>query len=129
MITDTLLLGLKDLFHTLGAKTSDSNYAVGLYDKTSGEPKGMMGMSDLSSVLGVKKWKRASGNNGGVATITTQRIDSILFVRNEVNGNGYGIIYGQTMEGMNYYNLSRSGNTVTLTPTEVLSGYVEYIEW
>ena len=55
MITETLLNSLKSLFSSLGAKTSDNNYAVGLFDKTSGEPKGMMGMSDLASVLGVIK--------------------------------------------------------------------------
>lgn len=55
MITETLLNSLKSLFSSLGAKTSDNNYAVGLFDKTNGEPKGMMGMSDLASVLGEVK--------------------------------------------------------------------------
>lgn len=44
---------IKNVFSALGAKTSDSNYGVALLDKTSGEPKGFMGMSDLASVLGV----------------------------------------------------------------------------
>jgi hypothetical protein len=101
------------------------NKALGLQGNTIGN----VTVNDFASVLGVKKWKRASGDNGGVATITTQRKDSILFVRNEINDNGCGIIYEQTMEGMHFYNLSRSGNTVTLTPTTSLSGYVEYIEW
>lgn len=48
----TTLNTLKNVFSALGAKTSDDNYAVGLFDKTSAEPKGIMGMSDLSSVLG-----------------------------------------------------------------------------
>lgn len=52
MTYDELKNGLKSLFSTLGAKTSDSNYGVALLDKTSGEPKGLMGMSDLASVLG-----------------------------------------------------------------------------
>lgn len=43
---------IKNVFSALGAKTSDSNYGVALLDKTSGEPKGFMGMSDLASVLG-----------------------------------------------------------------------------
>lgn len=43
---------IKNVFAALGAKTSDSNYGVALLDKTSGEPKGFMGMSDLASVLG-----------------------------------------------------------------------------
>ena len=52
MTYDELKNGLKSLFSTLGAKTSDSNYGVALLDKTSGEPKGLMGMSALASVLG-----------------------------------------------------------------------------
>ena len=52
MTFEELKDGMKSMFSSLGAKTSDSNYAVGLYDKTSAEPKGLMGMSDLASVLG-----------------------------------------------------------------------------
>ena len=44
---------IKNVFAALGAKTSDSNYGVALLDKTTAEPKGLMGMSDLASVLGV----------------------------------------------------------------------------
>lgn len=65
MTLDSLLNGMKSLFSSLGAKTSDSNYGVALLDKTSGEPKGLMGMSDLASVLGVMKWQ---GNIDGVNT-------------------------------------------------------------
>jgi len=52
MNTISFLNAMKEVFSTLGAKTSDSNYGVALLDKTSGEPKGLMGMSDLASVLG-----------------------------------------------------------------------------
>ena len=52
MILDTLSNGLKDLFAALGAKTSDSNYAVPLLNKTNGTPQGMMDMASLASVLG-----------------------------------------------------------------------------
>ena len=38
MITETLSNSLKSLFASLGAKTTDNNYAVGLYNKTNGEP-------------------------------------------------------------------------------------------
>ena len=62
MTFDELKNGMKSLFFSLGAKTSDSNYAVGLYDKTSAEPKGLMGMSDLASVLGVKQSYDISNN-------------------------------------------------------------------
>ena len=43
---------IKNVFAALGAKTSDNNYGVALLDKTTAEPQGLMGMSDLASVLG-----------------------------------------------------------------------------
>lgn len=49
------LNSIKEIFSSLGAKTSDSNYAVALLDKTSAEPKGMMDFANLASVLGVPK--------------------------------------------------------------------------
>ena len=52
MILDSLSNGIKELFAALGAKTSDSNYAVPLLNKTNGTPLGMMDMSSLASVLG-----------------------------------------------------------------------------
>lgn len=42
----------KNLMVALGAKTSDSSYAVPLINKTSGAPQGYMEMSALASVLG-----------------------------------------------------------------------------
>lgn len=51
---------IKNVFSALGAKTSDSNYGVALLDKTSGEPKGLMGMSDLASVLGGMRYNGVS---------------------------------------------------------------------
>ena len=110
MITDTLLDGLKSLFSTLGAKTSDSNYAVGLYDKTSGEPKGLMGMSDLQSVLGVRNYGRiASGADlntfihPGIEIADFGDIDGI---QNAPTGFYYGTILSitgnnQTMQFVN----------------------------
>lgn len=50
-----IINAIKGVFSTLGAKTSDSNYAVALLDKTSAEPKGMMDFANLASVLGVQK--------------------------------------------------------------------------
>lgn len=62
MDTISGLNAIKSVFAALGAKTSDSNYGVALLDKTSGEPKGLMGMSDLASLLGVNaKTLDASG--------------------------------------------------------------------
>ena len=43
---------IKAVFAALGAKTSDSNYAVPLLSKTTAEPKGYMDMASLASVLG-----------------------------------------------------------------------------
>ena len=66
---------------------------------------------------------------GAEAVITTSRTDSILFVKNDVDGNGYGIIYQSTMEGLSLYTFSRSGTTITLTPNVSMSGIIQYIEW
>ena len=52
MDTISTLNAIKGVFATLGAKTSNSNYAVPLVDKTSAEPKGFMEMANLASVLG-----------------------------------------------------------------------------
>ena len=46
----------KNLMVALGAKTSDSSYAVPLINKTSGAPQGYMEMSALASVLGVAQY-------------------------------------------------------------------------
>ena len=43
---------MKNVFATLGAKSSNNNYAVPLVDASSAEPKGYMNMSNLASVLG-----------------------------------------------------------------------------
>lgn len=53
----------KSLIATLGAKTTDSNYAVPLVNKTSGAPQGFMDMSNLASVLGVSLSALKSGDN------------------------------------------------------------------
>ena len=54
---------IKNVFAALGAKTSDSNYGVALLDKTTAEPKGLMGMRDLASVLGATATQIASSRN------------------------------------------------------------------
>ena len=76
MTYDELKNGLKSLFSTLGAKTSDSNYGVALLDKTSGEPKGLMGMSALASVLGGQKTILSGGNLNDIKTPGTYWIAS-----------------------------------------------------
>ena len=52
----------KNLMVALGAKTSDSSYAVPLINKTSGAPQGYMEMSALASVLGEIKMVIAPNN-------------------------------------------------------------------
>ena len=71
MITDSLSNGIKELFAALGAKTSDSNYAVPLLNKTNGTPQGMMDMSSLASVLGVMKYVNDLRNTD-VNTLTSK---------------------------------------------------------
>ena len=60
---------IKNVFAALGAKTSDDNYGVALLDKTSGEPKGLMGIGDLASVLGVVNLK--FNRNGSISDAPT----------------------------------------------------------
>ena len=113
MITETLLNSLKSLFSSLGAKKSDNNYAVGLFDKTNGEPKGMMGMSDLASVLGgVFDESNVDTNDCntvshsciiGTSGTTTNRPDSSSFV-----GGVLITIYGKIDGFQFWYNTSTS---------------------
>ena len=50
-LTESLLNGVKSLFSGLGAKTTDSNYAVPLVNKSTAEPAGYMEMVNLSAVI------------------------------------------------------------------------------
>lgn len=54
---------------TLGAKTTDSNYAVPLVNKTSGAPQGFMDMSSLASVLGGFKFTPVIPKNSDLNTL------------------------------------------------------------
>lgn len=78
MTYDELKNGLKSLFSTLGAKTSDSNYGVALLDKTSGEPKGLMGMSALASVLGAILFKDVYNQNFDINTLTLDGVSYMM---------------------------------------------------
>ncbi len=81
-------------------------------------------------LLGVKKWRRASGNEGGVATIQLSTTDTILFVRNSAQGNGAGIYCNsQAVFPQSFYDVAFNGTTVTLTPNTAVSGYIDYIEF
>ena len=71
MTFEELKNGMKDLFSSLGAKTSDSNYAVGLFDKISAEPKGIMDMASLASVLGGMKPAHLPDNSNMDTILTT----------------------------------------------------------
>lgn len=52
MDTITTLNAIKSVFSGLGAKTSDSSYAVPLVNSSTAEPQGYMSMANLASVLG-----------------------------------------------------------------------------
>lgn len=65
-LTDSLLNGLKSLFSGLGAKTTDSNYAVPLVNKSNAEPAGYMEMSNLATLM------------AGVKPLANQNLDSVF---------------------------------------------------
>ena len=62
MATITGLNMIKSVFAALGAKTSDSSYAVPLVSKTTAEPKGYMDMASLASVLGENNYNVITSN-------------------------------------------------------------------
>lgn len=70
---------IKNVFAALGAKTSDSNYGVALLDKTTAEPKGLMGMSDLASVLGVSRirWYGSDETSNNPDNLRTKGVNEI----------------------------------------------------
>ena len=83
---------IKNVFSALGAKTSDSNYGVALLDKTSGEPKGFMGMSDLASVLVVIPF-----NWGNITSLDDIKVTSVWRaggISVTTNANTYNNTYG-----------------------------------
>ncbi len=73
-----LASGIKSIFNALGAKTSDSNYAVALLDKTTKQPAGVMDMSTLASVLGVYN-QPSYIPSGSSITISKGKKTAILF--------------------------------------------------
>ena len=72
MATITGLNMIKSVFAALGAKTSDSNYAVPLLNKTTAEPKGYMDMASLASVLGDILF-----GSGGIEITSSTDMDSL----------------------------------------------------
>jgi hypothetical protein len=64
---------------TLGAKTTDRNYAVPLVNKTSGDPQGFMDMSSLASVLGVDMFFFENGQNLNNLTFKNRRYLYVYF--------------------------------------------------
>ena len=92
----SLVNALKTAFSALGAKTSDSNYAVGLFDKTTAEPKGIMGMSDLASVLGGMNYIRTITSNTDILNN-----DSIVQGTYFINNTG-GVINMPANESSGY---------------------------
>ena len=83
MDTISTLNAIKSVFAALGAKTSDSNYAVPLVDKTSAEPKGFMEMANLASVLGGTSTKiTTSALLSSYKTIGTYNIETSQIASN-----------------------------------------------
>ena len=69
----TSLNMIKSVFAALGAKTTDSNYAVPVVNKTTAEPKGYMDMASLASVLGDPLFA-----DGGKIITNSTDLDSLL---------------------------------------------------
>ena len=113
---------IKNVFSALGAKTSDSNYGVALLDKTSGEPKGFMGMSDLASVLG-----------GALLTRRTRLTDFSLSTLQQAvadqNLEKYGLRVGdqKTINGRTYVIAGLNPMKGTSKPYRVTANHVGLI--
>ena len=87
MTFEELKNGMKDLFSSLGAKTSDSNYAVGLFDKTSAEPKGIMDMASLASVLGASFFYNYESSTLNIDEFVRQGFQFVLCTPSTITGS------------------------------------------
>lgn len=114
MDTITTLNAIKSVFSGLGAKTSDSSYAVPLVDSSSAEPKGFMSMANLASVLGVKNSTKIPQIITGTSYDDTTILDLALTLTRGVH------IYNTT--GGNYYRIViHDGNCITIFKENIYS--------
>ena len=125
---------IKNVFAALGAKTSDSNYGVALLDKTSGEPKGLMGMSDLASVLGGNYIPKAYGRLSELADSITYNSVFFNYGTSGLNTpSSYGILVtlraGSTNYGYWGLQLFFSVSSAILWKRVGNSGSDEWGEW
>lgn len=89
----------KNLMVALGAKTSDSSYAVPLINKTSGAPQGYMEMSALASVLGdAGKYPKYREKNLGASESVDLTLSTTMYVflADTRYFNGIKIVLGAT---------------------------------
>ena len=110
---------IKNVFAALGAKTSDDNYGVALLDKTTAEPKGLMGMGDLASVIG----------ESGTFTIKTSNFSGLVLERTISSGGAaiqfknttgdIGMIFTDSNTGELKYQKSINGKSYKINMTEV----------
>ena len=112
---------IKNVFAALGAKTSDDNYGVALLDKTSGEPKGLMGMSDLASVLGVENNIITLQANASTQ-LSNFQYSLVLFVEKEMYGQSTLCLstWGSNMNiisnvGVGFFDVSFDDSVYTIT--------------
>lgn len=109
-------------------KGTNIKSVVGLGSASPVNDLGTVTLANLASLLGVRKWKYADGPSGGTNTITTSRVNSTVFLRNDVDGNGEGVAIENTLYGLHYHTMTRSGKTITLEPKVPMSGKIQYIE-
>lgn len=112
----------KNMLVALGAKTSDSSYAVPVINKMSGAPQGFMEMSALASVLGVVTTNLS--NSDSLDNITTPG----KYVYKSTNPSMNGVPSGITTPFFMYVDSYTIGNNVvTLQKIVALSSNDIYI--
>ena len=83
-----------------------------------------------SIILGASVWRNSTGSDGQACAFTSKRDDSFIILRNSLNTNGYGVVCnGNVIVPMPYYDITKEGRHYTITPTTVLSGIIQYIEF
>lgn len=85
---------LANVFKALGAKTSDNNYAIPLFNKTSAIPQGLMDLPTLASVLGVAQYHTylASGSINDLQTPGTWLVNAQSISDGPIDVKGIAIL-------------------------------------
>lgn len=111
MDTITTLNAIKSVYAGLGAKTSDSSYAVPLVDSSSAEPKGFMSMTNLSKTIGTNLLTRRtrltdfslSDLQSAVADQNLEKYGLRVGDQKTINGHTYVIAGLNCMKGSHSY--------------------------